>query len=151
MGSAKAAVLPVPVCAIPTRSRPAEDQRDGVGLDRGGGGVLLFSEGASDRLSEAEIVWKGGQSDSPDCGGMRRRDSRAAGDVPAGSIETPRLIWAVNVIESCRKAGRNRCFLVVVQAAPPAARERADGRLHGSLIAGLFKAGVLRTLSSALP
>ena len=33
-----------------------EDQRDGVGLDRGGGGVLLLSEGASDRLCEAEIV-----------------------------------------------------------------------------------------------
>ena len=33
-----------------------EQQRDGLVLDRGGGDVFFFSEGAKDRLCEAEIV-----------------------------------------------------------------------------------------------
>ena len=36
-----------------------KNQRDGVGLDRGGGDVLLFGKGANDRLCEAEIVKRG--------------------------------------------------------------------------------------------
>ena len=34
MGSAKAAVLPVPVCALPMTSVPAQDERNGAELDR---------------------------------------------------------------------------------------------------------------------
>ena len=33
-----------------------EQQRDGLGLDRGGGDVFFFGKGAKDRLCEAEIV-----------------------------------------------------------------------------------------------
>ena len=33
-----------------------EQQRNGLGLDRGGGDVFFFGEGAKDRLCEAEIV-----------------------------------------------------------------------------------------------
>ena len=36
IGRAKAAVLPVPVWAMPSRSRPCEQRRDGLGLDRRG-------------------------------------------------------------------------------------------------------------------
>ena len=35
---------------------PCEQERDGLGLDRGGGDVALFGEGAEDRLCEAEFV-----------------------------------------------------------------------------------------------
>src|SRR5262249_1037213 len=72
-----------------------ENQRDGVGLDRGGGGVLFLGEGALDRLCEAEFV-------------ERRQNTRVLlwRDTPgrngaagvAGSLWTPRLVWAVNVI-----------------------------------------------------
>ena len=43
IGSANAAVLPVPVWAMPRRSRPA-CERDGLGLDRRGGEVIFFLE-----------------------------------------------------------------------------------------------------------
>ena len=33
-----------------------QSERDGLGLDRGGRYVFLFSEGAKDRLYEAEVV-----------------------------------------------------------------------------------------------
>ena len=61
MGSAKAAVLPVPVCAMPTTSRAASTcgmvwAWIGVGV-----GVLLVDERAGDGLAEAEVE-KGGQS-----------------------------------------------------------------------------------------
>ena len=60
MGSANAAVLPVPVCAMPTTSR-CEHLRNGLGLDRSGGGILLVDERTGDGLAEAEVE-KGGQS-----------------------------------------------------------------------------------------
>ncbi len=56
IGSAKAAVLPVPVCAMPMTSRPWRGEGNGLGLDRGGSEVFLFGEGAKDRLCEAEVV-----------------------------------------------------------------------------------------------
>ena len=40
MGSVKAAVLPVPVWAPPMMSFAANDERNGLGLDRGGFGSL---------------------------------------------------------------------------------------------------------------
>ena len=61
MGSAKAAVLPVPVCAMPTTSRAASTcgmvwAWIGVGV-----GILLVDERTGDGLAEAEVE-KGGQS-----------------------------------------------------------------------------------------
>ena len=57
-----------------------EDQRDGVGLDRGGGGVLLLSKGTRDRLCEAEVVegvqnitvllWRGARRNGGACRGV---------------------------------------------------------------------------------
>ena len=55
MGSAKAAVLPVPVWAMPSRSRPASRAGMARGLDGGGHGVVVAVEGAQQRLGEAEI------------------------------------------------------------------------------------------------
>ena len=61
-----------------------EQQRDGLGLDRGGGDVFFFGKGAKDRLCEAEIV-KGvqfkvflyaGGPPRMDAGGCRTRGSR---------------------------------------------------------------------------
>ena len=54
MGSAKAAVLPVPVCAMPSRSRPVEQLRDGGGLDGGGMDEALPVKRAQQGLGEAE-------------------------------------------------------------------------------------------------
>ena len=44
-GMAKAAVLPEPVCDWPTRSRPVEQQRDGLALDGRGLLVALALDG----------------------------------------------------------------------------------------------------------
>ena len=60
IGSAKAAVLPVPVWAMPTTSRPVDCERDGLGLDGRGREVIFFLECTRDGIGEAEIL-KGGQ------------------------------------------------------------------------------------------
>ena len=79
IGSAKAAVLPVPVCAMPIEVAALQQQRDGLGLDRGGGDVVLFGEGTGDRLCEAEVVKRvqlnvfhiSGRGASHECGRQR--------------------------------------------------------------------------------
>ena len=55
IGSANAAVLPVPVCAWPSTSRPCEQRRDGGGLDRRGRLVADVGQGAQQRLRQAEV------------------------------------------------------------------------------------------------
>ena len=55
IGSAKAAVLPVPVWAQPSRSRPVEELRDGLSLDGGRLGIVLSGQGALQRLDEIEL------------------------------------------------------------------------------------------------
>ena len=54
MGRAKAAVLPVPVCAEPSTSPPREHDRDRLGLDGGGGHVAHFLHGVGQRVGEPE-------------------------------------------------------------------------------------------------
>ena len=48
IGRVKAAVLPVPVWAQPSTSRPISDDGDGLLLDRGGSGIA----GVYDRLKK---------------------------------------------------------------------------------------------------
>ena len=55
IGSANAAVLPVPVWAQPSTSRPVEDVGDGLRLDGRGGGVTFGGDGAQDGLGEPQI------------------------------------------------------------------------------------------------
>ena len=54
-GSAKAAVLPVPVWAMPSTSRPCSSAGNGARLDGRGHGVLGGFEGTQQRLGQAEI------------------------------------------------------------------------------------------------
>ena len=54
MGRVKAAVLPLPVWAMPSRSWPASKCRDGIGLDRGRDRELARFEGTQKRLGQAE-------------------------------------------------------------------------------------------------
>ena len=70
IGSANAAVLPVPVCAMPTTSRAASTCGMVCSLDRRRGGVLLVDERAGDRFSKAEIE-KRGQCRNFSCGETR--------------------------------------------------------------------------------
>jgi hypothetical protein len=79
---------------------------------------------------------------------MRLHDQKSCTH-DAGSMKTPRLIWAVNVMEVSKKRAET-VVLVVVQAAPPAARFRADAaHMAGSL--DLFKVkrrqGALQVIS----
>ena len=53
-GNAKAAVLPVPVCAQPSRSRPKAD-RDGLPLDGRRLGVMRSAQGVLQGLDEPEF------------------------------------------------------------------------------------------------
>ncbi len=55
MGSAKAAVLPVPVWAKPSRSLPGEDVGNGLRLDRRGRDVTLVRQRPEKRRGEPEI------------------------------------------------------------------------------------------------
>jgi hypothetical protein len=55
MGSVKPAVLPVPVWAPASRSPPLQDLGNGLRLDRRGGVVALFANGAQKRLGQAEV------------------------------------------------------------------------------------------------
>ena len=81
-----------------------EDDRNGVGLDRGGGGVLLLSKGTGDRLCEAEFV-EGVQNITV----LLRRGARRNGVACRGVVvDTPpglgcQCDWRY------RRAGRNRC------------------------------------------
>ena len=56
IGSANAAVLPVPVCAWPTTSCPGEHLRDGRRLDRRRRLVADVIERFDDRFVEREIA-----------------------------------------------------------------------------------------------
>ena len=56
MGSAKAAVLPVPVWAMPWTSLALHDEGDRLDLDGGGGGVTLGDERLEKGCCEAEFV-----------------------------------------------------------------------------------------------
>ena len=55
IGSAKAAVLPVPVCAEPMTSRALQDERDRLGLDRGRLGVALLLDGERQGVEQAQL------------------------------------------------------------------------------------------------
>ena len=56
IGSAKAAVLPVPVWAMPSRSRPARTWGMAPGLDRCGSDVAFGGKRLEDRRGKAEVV-----------------------------------------------------------------------------------------------
>jgi hypothetical protein len=56
IGRVKAAVLPVPVWAMPSTSRPGHGDRDGLLLDRGRGRVAGGFDRAHDMRAEPEVV-----------------------------------------------------------------------------------------------
>ena len=55
IGSVKPAVLPVPVCAPPSRSAPDRMVGNGLRLDRRGRVVTVFMHGTHDGLDQAEV------------------------------------------------------------------------------------------------
>ena len=55
IGSAKAAVLPVPVWAMPEQVTAGQHDRDGLGLDRRRRDVALALQRLEDRRGEAEV------------------------------------------------------------------------------------------------
>ena len=57
IGSTKAAVLPVPVWAMPKHVAPCEHVRDGLFLDRGGGRVAGRCDGGENLVGQAEM-WR---------------------------------------------------------------------------------------------
>ena len=101
IGSAKAAVLPVPVCAMPSTSRPASSSGMACVLDRGRRDVVLFSEGTKDRLGEAEVVKKVQFKVFLCAAGPSRVN---AGETPNAGFETSRVDRAVSSVE-CRRTG----------------------------------------------
>ena len=56
MGRANAAVLPVPVAAWPSRSRPASSDGDGLALDRRGLLVAELGDGGDEVVGQAQVV-----------------------------------------------------------------------------------------------
>ena len=86
---------------MPMTSRLASSERNGLGLDRGGGDVAFFGEGAEDRLCEAEFV-KGVQFRDLSISG--RAASQACERTRNAGFKTSRVARAVGVEK--RKAGR---------------------------------------------
>ena len=94
IGSAKAAVLPVPVWAMPSRSLPSISARDGLGLDGRGCGVAFGFERLQEARVEAEFkkcrhcVW----NLSLWCA-YARADVRRAHGTTAQSVSDGRPAW----------------------------------------------------------
>ena len=114
-----------------------EDQRDGVGLDRGGGDVLLFSKGAGDRLCEAEVV-KGGQMGSP-CGEMRPHDRNRATACRGVCRDTPPDLGCQ--CDGMSKSGPKPLFWLSYRRPRRRPDQRADAAYMAVLLE-FFKAGV---------
>ena len=123
---------------------PGEQQRDGLGLDRGGGDVFLFGEGAKDRLCEAEFVKRVQFKVFLYAGGPSHECERK----PNAGFETSRVDRAVSE-EKNRKTGlktsgapmRKRCAEIVFHAArkrPGESSLCSDNAVHGRL-RGLFQ------------
>ena len=56
MGAAKAQVLPVPVWAQPSTSRPGQGGRDGPLLNGSGGEIALLIKGLYDGVNETQLT-----------------------------------------------------------------------------------------------
>ena len=95
IGSAKAAVLPVPVCAMPRR----RGRRGRCGMVCAwigvGVSVFFFGECARDRLGEAEVDERSSMQIFLCMRRRRSRDAKRRGP-PSGRNKTPRAIWAVD-------------------------------------------------------
>ena len=114
IGSAKAAVLPVPVCAMPMMSPPVMHERDGLGLDRGGGVVLLFGEGTGNGFGEAEFSKSGQRTNFLLCESRpafcERQEPRIAG------LRHPRVAGLSGLRKKPDNGAENR-LLIFVHAA----------------------------------
>ena len=96
-----------------------EQQRDGLVLDRSGSDVFLFSEGAKDRLCEAEVVKRGQFKVFLCATGPARRNAKRT---PNAGFETSRVDRAVSCFEKRKRRGENR--LIEFRARSPQTRDR---------------------------
>ncbi len=95
IGSANAAVLPVPVWALPRRSRPCEGEEDGLALDGRRLSIAYALQHLADRRGEAEV--------EKACQLLALSRGRAWPTAPttmsahraASCLETPRVSWVV--------------------------------------------------------
>ena len=79
-----------------------KDLGDGLGLDRGGGGVAFVGQRTGEGLSEPEVS-KRGQNDCSFMWRCRPR-AKARGRESRGLSKTPRVVWAVGCW--CAETGR---------------------------------------------
>ena len=138
MGSVKAAVLPVPVWAAASTSRPGEDEGDGGCLDRRRGGVALFGNGREQIGRQAERIE--GQAwllrgSRPSPAGFRGSATAApAGARWRGRTSAARSIAEIRTIAS--RASDQRCIGLRRRRGPHVSGVRDPGSPRGWHTAG---------------
>ena len=132
MGSAKAAVLPVPVWATPSRSLALEHGGNGLRLDRRGGHVVLGCQRLQEGSGEAEVSKSGHVVSFIGCGVRPDAIAHERTLRPRWPWGTPRVIWDVlkeiEGVEPWLEAGR---ILKDPITQPDCSVSRCDGEVYG--------------------
>ena len=163
MGSAKAAVLPVPVWRSRARPRP-EGERDGLLLDGSGRGVALGLDGAKEGLDQAEIqalrksacarrLGRARAMRATVRGSARRalgrsrpREEKGAPRVRAPSPTACRAVRPARSGRPCARPASAPCFSRYAPSGPRPRSwaPRVLGELHGELALALGRGAQVR-------